>query len=409
MIDTKEYAALQEECERLRTENQRLNKDLARYRAKYGELSEPDKGGEIGALSAVEIKSGESKVHAPSSNVVLVTNQSPSEEKIKLFRSLFRGREDIYAKRWHSEKSGKSGYQPVCLNEWNTWLCDKRRTKCSECKNRKFAPLDDGAIYKHLQGKSPNGTDVVGIYPLTEDEHCYFLAMDFDGNSWEDDIVAVGRYVGEGFDFARLDTLFLAMPISWKGKLTQYAGRLHRDYVGKREVVIYDYVDLNVSMLENMYHKRIKGYKDIGYEIRVDAKTGKRGILFNKTDFKRIFNEDITSAHKEILIVSPSLIAGRVTKFLRVYSTLLDKPNVTVVTRATDDEKTMRQLERLKRTGIAIQIYDDLHLRCAVIDGSLVWYGSISPLGYAGDTDSSLRFDSREIAEMLVSQLNPNV
>ena len=172
MIGTKEYAALQEECERLRTENQRLNKDIARYRAKYGELSEPDKGGEIGALSAVEIKSGESKVHAPSSNVVLVTNQSPSEEKIKLFRSLFRGREDIYAKRWYSEKSGKSGYQPVCLNEWNTWLCDKRRTKCSECKNRKFAPIDDGAIYKHLQGKSPNGTDVVGIYPLTEDEHC---------------------------------------------------------------------------------------------------------------------------------------------------------------------------------------------------------------------------------------------
>ena len=182
---------MQQECERLRAENQRLNNCLARYRAKYGELSELDKGGEIGALSAVEIKSGESKVHAPSSNVVLVTNQSPSEEKIKLFRSLFRGREDIYAKRWHSEKSGKSGYQPVCLNEWNTWLCDKRRTKCSECKNRKFAPLDDGAIYKHLQGKSPNGTDVIGIYPLTEDENCWFLAMDFDGSSWEDDIVAV--------------------------------------------------------------------------------------------------------------------------------------------------------------------------------------------------------------------------
>lgn len=79
MSGTKEYTALQEECERLRAENQRLNKDLARYRAKYGELSELDKGGEIGALSAVEIKSGESKVHAPSSNVVLVTNQSPSE------------------------------------------------------------------------------------------------------------------------------------------------------------------------------------------------------------------------------------------------------------------------------------------------------------------------------------------
>ena len=180
MCDAKEYVALQQECERLRAENQRLNKCLARYRAKYGELSEPDKGG-----------FGENKVHAPSSNVVLVTNQSPSEEKIKLFRSLFRGRENVYAKRWHSEKSGQSGYQPVCLNEWNTWLCDKRKTKCAECKNRKFAPLDDGAIYKHLQGRSPNGTDVVGIYPLTEDEHCRFLAMDFGGSSWEDDVVAV--------------------------------------------------------------------------------------------------------------------------------------------------------------------------------------------------------------------------
>ena len=89
-----------------------------------------------------------------------------------------------------------------------------------------------------------------------------------------------------------------------------------------------------------MYHKRIKGYKDIGYEIRVDAKTGKRSMLFNKTDFKRIFNEDISSAHKEIFIVSPSLVVGRVTKFLRTYNALLDKPNVTVVTRATDDEKT---------------------------------------------------------------------
>ena len=191
MGDTKEYAALQEECERLRAENQRLNKALARYRAQYGELSETDKDEEIDAQSAVAIKFIENKVPLQASNIAVVTNQSPSEEKIKLFRLLFRGREDVYAKRWHSEKSGKSGYQPVCLNEWNTWLCDKRKTKCSECKNRKFAPLDDGAIYKHLQGKSPNGADVIGIYPLTEDEHCRFLAMDFDGSSWEDDIVAV--------------------------------------------------------------------------------------------------------------------------------------------------------------------------------------------------------------------------
>lgn len=220
-------------------------------------------------------------------------------------------------------------------------------------------------------------------------------------------IVAIGRYVGEGFDFARLDTLFLAMPISWKGKLAQYAGRLHRDYAGKNEVIIYDYVDLNVPMLENMYHKRLKGYKDIGYEIRADAKSGKRGILYDKTDFKRVFDEDILSARKNLLIVSPHLAAGRITKFLRVYNALIDKPPITIVTRAAEEnEQAKDQIERLRKFGIAVSERDELHLRCAVIDDSLLWYGSVNPLGYAGETDSILRFDSREIAETLISQIS---
>lgn len=85
MSDTKEYAALQEECERLRAENQRLNKDLARYRAKYGELSEPDKGGEIEPQTTEAVKFDKNKISAQSSDSAIVTNQSPSEEKIKLF------------------------------------------------------------------------------------------------------------------------------------------------------------------------------------------------------------------------------------------------------------------------------------------------------------------------------------
>ena len=78
-------------------------------------------------------------------------------------------------------------------------------------------------------------------------------------------VVATGKYIGEGFDSPRLDTLLLAMPISWKGTLAQYAGRLHRNYEGKREVRIYDYVDIRIPMLERMYHKRLKGYADLGY------------------------------------------------------------------------------------------------------------------------------------------------
>ena len=76
-----------------------------------------------------------------------------------------------------------------------------------------------------------------------------------------------GKYVGEGFDLPRLDTLFLAMPISWKGSLAQYAGRIHRESEGKDRVTIYDYVDASLPMLERMFRKREKGYKSMGYKI----------------------------------------------------------------------------------------------------------------------------------------------
>lgn len=81
-------------------------------------------------------------------------------------------------------------------------------------------------------------------------------------------IIATGKYIGEGFDDSRLDALFLTMPISWKGVLQQYAGRLHRAHDNKTEVVIYDYVDMNEPMLANMYRKRLKGYEGMGYAIR---------------------------------------------------------------------------------------------------------------------------------------------
>jgi superfamily II DNA or RNA helicase len=84
-------------------------------------------------------------------------------------------------------------------------------------------------------------------------------------------ILATGRYAGEGFDDSRLDTLFLAMPISWRGTLQQYVGRLHRAHVGKHEVCVYDYADTNVSVLARMLSKRMKGYGVMGYTVERDA------------------------------------------------------------------------------------------------------------------------------------------
>lgn len=90
-------------------------------------------------------------------------------------------------------------------------------------------------------------------------------------------VLATGRYIGEGFDDARLDTLFLALPVSWKGTLVQYAGRLQRQSAGKREVRIYDYVDRNVPVLARMFEKRMKGYRALGYGETPDEARSRSG------------------------------------------------------------------------------------------------------------------------------------
>jgi len=82
-------------------------------------------------------------------------------------------------------------------------------------------------------------------------------------------ILATGRLIGEGFDHPPLDTLVLAMPISWKGTLQQYAGRLHRNHAGKQDVRIYDYVESDQPQLASMWHKRLRGYRAMGYTVGV--------------------------------------------------------------------------------------------------------------------------------------------
>ena len=87
-----------------------------------------------------------------------------AQEKVELFRSVFKGRDDVFARRWYSKASGKGGYQPVCQNEWNRQLCDKRKFKCAECPNRQFAALTDKDIYRHLEGKDTDGRDVISCH-----------------------------------------------------------------------------------------------------------------------------------------------------------------------------------------------------------------------------------------------------
>jgi len=122
-----------------------------------------------------------------------VTMRSTPQEKIALFRSLFRGREDVYALRWHNVKTGKSGYSPVCANKWTPGVCGMPKTKCADCKYRSFAKLSDKAVFAHLSGKDEFCRDVIGIYPMLPDETTNFLAIDFDDGDWQADISAMRK------------------------------------------------------------------------------------------------------------------------------------------------------------------------------------------------------------------------
>ncbi len=121
-----------------------------------------------------------------------VTLHSSEEEKITLFRRLFHGREDVWARRFESAKTGKTGYQPVCANEWIRGVCDKPRVKCAHCEHRSFVPLENHHIRMHLVGHDERNRDfTMGVYPLLPGDACRFAAADFDDATWRRDASAV--------------------------------------------------------------------------------------------------------------------------------------------------------------------------------------------------------------------------
>ena len=106
-------------------------------------------------------------------------------EKVALFRSLFRGRDDVFPVLWTSSKTGRTGYSPACDNEWAPGVCEKPRVRCGECPNQAFVAVSDRVILDHLEGRH-----VAGVYPLLADETCWFLAADFDKAQWQKDVAA---------------------------------------------------------------------------------------------------------------------------------------------------------------------------------------------------------------------------
>jgi superfamily II DNA or RNA helicase len=220
-------------------------------------------------------------------------------------------------------------------------------------------------------------------------------------------LVATGKYVGEGFDMPRLDTLFLVMPISWKGTLQQYAGRLHRLYEGKKEVQVYDYVDVRVAVLEKMYQKRLRGYASIGYKAKGTPQPLEEvHSIFDNNTFFPVYSADVLTAGIEVLIVSPFVTRRRILSALGYLTA--SKAKITVITKPPgnypekDRDKIAECMDLLTRQGITVKTKDRIHQKFAVADQRIVWYGSINLLSYGTSEESIMRIENVDIAGELL-------
>ena len=227
-------------------------------------------------------------------------------------------------------------------------------------------------------------------------------------------IVATGKYVGEGFDYPRLDTLFLALPISWKGLLTQYAGRLHREYEGKKDVRIYDYIDIHEPICDSMYRKRLKGYAAIGYKtintaqptlfdhINDISSSVVENQIFNGSTFYRPYTSDLTKAKRSIVISSPKLYRTEQNPLVTLLKELAHQGIEILITTVAENEQTAF----IQSKGLSVKVKPKLSLYTTIIDKEVVWYGSINTLGYASKDDNMIKVTDIYLANELIKMIH---
>jgi hypothetical protein len=230
-------------------------------------------------------------------------------------------------------------------------------------------------------------------------------------------IVATGQYVGEGFDLPRLDTLLLAMPVSWQGLVAQYAGRLHREHEGKRDVMVYDYVDVHVGVLERMYQRRLKAYAQIGYcTAPAEGEITGGNVIYGTQSFASVMRQDFECAKESILIVSPFIRKRRSENVLEwLQPAHAGGIAIRMVTRPPENygaeagATVAACIAHLRSAGMKVTERAAIHQKFVLIDKRIVWYGSLNLLSYGASEESLMRLASREVAAELERTITPDV
>ena len=224
-------------------------------------------------------------------------------------------------------------------------------------------------------------------------------------------LVGTGSLLGEGFDFPRLDTLFMATPVSGENVVEQYVGRLNRDYDGKENVIVYDYVDSHIPKFDKMYAARLKAYKKIGYElcVNMDGEKQKANAIYDIENYAETYWKDLEEANSAVVVSSPRLNNQKVDRIINMLGKRRELGvKVTIVTWHPDaykygkDDVRMELMEGLRKAGFEIRLVEESCEHYAVIDNEIVWYGSVNLLSKEDAEDNLMRVCSKDIAAELL-------
>lgn len=231
-------------------------------------------------------------------------------------------------------------------------------------------------------------------------------------------LIATGQKIGEGFNFPRLDTLMLAAPIKFEGRLTQYVGRLNRVYDGKHDVMVYDYVDTHIGFFDRQYKNRLNSYRKLGYKILSTPIEEKQqaNVIYDRRDYMEVFERDLIEANREIVIASPGIQRTKVERLIRLVKPRQEAGvSVTVITVSPEYqgfEDTIEihiLMEEMKRNGIMVRTTDEDSEHYAVIDRKLVWHGGMNLLGKADAWDNLIRVESVQAAAELLEMSDATI
>lgn len=217
-------------------------------------------------------------------------------------------------------------------------------------------------------------------------------------------IVATDSYLGEGFDEPRLDSLFLAAPISWSGLLTQIVGRLHRAAPGKHEVVVHDYVDEHMPLCVKQWKSRLKTYVRLGYELEDVQQDGSQGHIVRYQESRSRLVEEIEEAKTSVLLSSGWVSVSALHLLLPVLEAALKRSIALVLcvpASCKKDSECTEALRGLEKLGAKVSITERRPQNAVVADHRIVWFGSLPALAFPARDDASIRIANAELAQEL--------